>query len=91
VVVLIVERVSPSVRGELTRWMLEVHPGVFAGKVPASVREKLWELACNKLRGGAALIIHPADNEQGFAVRTWGKSSRRVVDFDGLSLMKFLQ
>lgn len=85
-VVMVVERVLPSVRGELTRWMLEVHPGVFVGKVPASVREKLWELVCRKLRAGAAAMVHPADCEQGFTLRTWGRSSRRVVDFDGLLL-----
>lgn len=85
-VVLVVERVSPSVRGELTRWLLEVHAGIFVGKVPASVRESLWELACGKLRGGAALLVYPADTEQGFAIRAWGTTSRRVVDFAGLQL-----
>jgi len=88
VVVLVAERVSPSMRGELTRWLLEVHPGVFAGKVSAAVRELLWEYVCGKLKGGAAVMLHVAANEQGFAVRSWGKSSRRVVDFEGLLLMQ---
>ena len=30
-VVMILERVPPSLRGELTRWMLELRAGVFVG------------------------------------------------------------
>jgi CRISPR-associated protein Cas2 len=86
VVVLVLERTSPSVRGHLTRWLIEVHVGVFVGKVPASVRDQLWELACSRLKGGAALMVHPAANEQGFALRSFGRSTRRIVDFDGLLL-----
>ncbi|MBI3978198.1 MAG: type I-E CRISPR-associated endoribonuclease Cas2 [Chloroflexi bacterium] len=87
-VVLIVERVSPSLRGELTRWLLEPQAGVFVGTVSALVREKLWELVCKSAREGAATLIHNSDAEQGFAIRTWGTTSRAIADFDGLSLIR---
>ena len=42
-VVLVLERVPASLRGELSRWMLEARAGVFIGDVTAMVRDKLWE------------------------------------------------
>jgi CRISPR-associated protein Cas2 len=87
-VVLVVERVPPGLRGELTRWLLEAQAGVFVGKVSALVRDKLWEHACARMGGGAGLLIYPADTEQGFAVRFWGKTTRTIDDFDGLTLFR---
>ncbi len=87
-VVFIVERVPPGLRGELTRWFLEPKAGVFVGRVSALVRDLLWEKVCRECRGGAALLIHSSDREQGFALRTWGDTSRRVEDFEGLFLIR---
>ena len=39
-VVIILEKVSASLRGELTRWMIEPHTGVFVGHVSGMVRDK---------------------------------------------------
>jgi CRISPR-associated protein Cas2 len=87
-VVLILERVTPGLRGELTRWLLEPKTGVFAGHVSAIVRDKLWEKVCQSLRGrSAATLIHTADNEQGFAIRQVGETTRHVHDFEGLLLV----
>jgi CRISPR-associated protein Cas2 len=55
------------VRGELTRWMLELHLGVFVGNISALARDKLWQEVCGKLSGGAGILVHNAANEQGFA------------------------
>ncbi len=51
--VLVLERVPPSLRGELTRWLLELRAGVFVGTVSALVRERLWQLACERMGEGA--------------------------------------
>ena len=40
--IMIPERVPQSLRGELTRWLLELKAGVFVGRVSAMVRERLW-------------------------------------------------
>jgi len=87
-VVIMLEKVPLSVRGELTRWMLELRPGVFVGNISALVRDKLWEIICLKLRGGAALLLHNADTEQGFTIRSSGDPSRIIQDFDGLLLTR---
>lgn len=87
-VVMVLERVPPGLRGELTRWMLELHAGVFVGNVSALVRDKLWERVCSGMNGGAGLLVHSTDNEQGFAIRFWGATNRWVEDFEGLTLVR---
>lgn len=86
-VVVILESVPKSVRGELTRWLLELRAGVFAGNVSAIVRDKLWEMLCTKLKSGNAVLLHNAANEQGFLIRTHGESNYKIRDFDGLQLI----
>jgi CRISPR-associated protein Cas2 len=87
-VVLILERVPTSLRGELSRWMIEPKAGVFVGKVSAMVRDKLWEQACKKAKDGAAMMLYNSMTEQGFTVRTFGATSRSIVDFEGLLLVR---
>ena len=86
-VVMVLERVSQTMRGELTRWLLEPKAGVFVGTVSALVRDKLWELACKRMGKGGGILCHSTDNEQGFALRLWGDTTRLVRDFEGLSLV----
>ncbi len=86
-IVLVLERVPGSLRGELTRWLVEVRAGVFVGKVSALVRDKLWEHTCAGMAGGAGTLIYPVDTEQGYSIRFWGSTSRMAIDFDGLFLI----
>jgi len=90
-VVLILERVPPGLRGELTRWFLEPQAGVFVGRVSAIVRDRLWEKACSQAKEGGCLIIYSSDNEQGFRVRTCGQTARVIDDFEGLFLVRMPQ
>lgn len=87
-VIFILERVPPGLRGELSRWFLEPKTGVFVGKVSASVRDRLWDKACGQAKGGGCLMIHKSDNEQGFQIRSWGEMARSVEDFEGLFLVR---
>ena len=86
-VVILMEKVPVSLRGEITRWMIELRPGVFVGNISALVREKLWEHICQKTKGGAVTLLQSAANEQGYRIRTFGETKRRVKDFDGLQLI----
>lgn len=86
--VMILERVPASLRGELSRWLLEPKTGVFVGRIPASVRQRLWQRACQGAAGGACLLVYAADTEQGFRIDFWGRTSRAVEDFDGLQLIR---
>jgi len=87
-VVMILERVSPSLRGLLTRWLIQPKVGVFVGNVSALVRDKLWENATKRLKRGGAIMIHSSNTEQGFAIRTAGCPDKLIQHFDGLALVK---
>jgi CRISPR-associated protein Cas2 len=87
-VVVILERAAPSLRGELTRWMLEPQAGVFVGSLSALVRDKLWERICRSAKGASCMMVYSANNEQGFAFRFWGVTDREVADFEGLFLIR---
>jgi len=68
-VVLVLERVPASLRGELTRWMLEIRCAEFLSEtLTTPVRERLWQKACRGVGGGAAILVYSARNEQGFSV-----------------------
>lgn len=86
-VVIMMEKVPVSLRGEITRWMLELRPGVFVGNLSGLVREKLWEHICEKLKGGAATLLHSAANEQGYLIRNFGDTNRKISNFEGLQLV----
>jgi CRISPR-associated protein Cas2 len=86
--VIILERVPTGVRGELSRWMLEIQAGVFVGVVSALVRDLLWERICDNMRDGAGSMTYQTNSEQGFAIRVCGKTSRKLRDFDGLQLIQ---
>lgn len=88
-VVIILESVPTSVRGELTRWLLELRAGVFVGNISAMVRDKLWEMICSKMKNkGGGFLIHPTSTEQGYAIRSTGTTTKSIEDFDGLLLAR---
>ena len=87
-VVIILEKVSASLRGELTRWLIEPHTGVFVGNVSGLVRDRLWDKCCRHTKDGGVVQLWSTNNEQRFAVRTWGSTQREIVDFEGLHLVR---
>lgn len=86
-VVIVLEKVPKRLRGELSRWMLEVSTGVFVGSMSALVRDLLWEKCKEKKTVGRCCQMYRTNNEQGFAIRTHGDTTRTLVDFDGLTLV----
>ncbi|MEU1798271.1 type I-E CRISPR-associated endoribonuclease Cas2 (plasmid) [Streptomyces californicus] len=80
--------VPDHLRGALSRWTSEVVPGIFVGSVSARVREQLWQAVTETVENGAAVLVHPAPTEQGYAVRTAGTRRRVPADFDGLTLIR---
>lgn len=87
-IVIVMENASEKLRGELTKWLLEVKPGILVGKTSALVREKLWEKVENDENKTGALLIYNSDNEQGFAIKMVGILRRSVIDLDGIQLIK---
>lgn len=87
-VVMVLETVPVSLRGELTRWLIEVRAGVFVGNCSARVRDKLWKKCCGRRREGGVVQIWSTNTEQGFAMRMAGETSREIVDLEGLQLVR---
>ena len=87
-VVIILEKVPTSLRGELSRWMIEPRAGVFIGHVSAMVRDKLWEKCCKKVKEGGVHQFWSTNNEQRYKMRSFGSTKRQIVDFDGLQLIQ---
>lgn len=85
--VLILSAAPASLRGSMTRWLLEVSPGVFVGHLSARVREQLWELIRENLGEGRALLIWSVRSEQRFAVASLGHE-REPVDIEGCLVMR---
>ncbi|GAB3121251.1 hypothetical protein GCM10027160_38290 [Streptomyces calidiresistens] len=81
--------VPDHIRGALTRWMTEPAPGLYVGTLSARVRDELWRVVSASMGEGAAVLIHPEANEQGYALLTAGERRRIPIDFDGLTLVAF--
>lgn len=80
--------VPEHLRGALSRWLIEVMPGMYVGTVSARVRDELWNAVVGTIGDGAAVLVHPDNTEQGFTLRTAGERRRKPVDFDGLTLVR---
>lgn len=85
--VIVMESAPESVRGELTRWFLELKPGVFVGQVNARIRTLLWERICQTGSAAGAVMAFSAPNEQGFEMKVYGDPRRRVTEFEGVQLV----
>lgn len=84
--VLTVTAVPAGLRGDLTKWLMEIAPGVFVGNPSARIRDLLWERTRELSKDGRALLIYSANNEQGMEFRTH-RHSWQPTDFDGITLM----
>ena len=88
-VVIAMDCASESVRGELTRWFLELKPGVFVGNVNTRIRSLLWERIClnSDCQALGAVMAYSDHNEQGFSMKMSGDPKRQIVDLDGVQLI----
>lgn len=87
-VVLVIDNSSEKLRGELTRWLIEVKPGVLVGNISAMVREKLWEKVNYDQNRKGAVMLYSMNTEQGFAMKMCGEPKRQIVEFDGVQLIE---
>ncbi|MFZ2530637.1 MAG: type I-E CRISPR-associated endoribonuclease Cas2e [Rhodococcus sp. (in: high G+C Gram-positive bacteria)] len=76
-----------GLRGHLTRWLLEISPGVFVGVLPRRVRDLVWVRVKDLVKDGRAIMVFPAQNEQRlqFLVHRY---DWEPVDVDGIALVR---
>ncbi len=90
-VVVQVENAPEKLRGTLTAWFLQVRTGLYVGTLSARMRDQIWLMITN-IRDAefSGVMVFPANNEQGFSMRTFGKNRRRVINVDGLELIEYI-
>lgn len=86
-IVLTMTNCPPKLRGDLSKWLLEINTGVYVGNVNARVRELIWKRVCENIKNGQATMVFPANNEQhmDFYVHN---TNWQPIDLDGIKLMK---
>lgn len=85
-VVLMLTACPAGLRGHVTRWLLEIGPGVFVGKVSKRVRELMWARVLELVKDGRAVMVFQTRNEQGLEFRVH-RSAWVPTDVDGLTLI----
>jgi CRISPR-associated protein Cas2 len=85
-VVLSLSSCPNALKGDLTKWLLEITPGVYVGQVSSRVRDNLWDRVCRLIKNGKATMVYSARNEQHLAFRVHG-SDWEPIDFEGIELV----
>lgn len=85
-IVLTLTDCPPSLRGDLTKWLLEINTGVYVGRVSARVRDELWTRVTEHAKTGKATLVYPAKNEQRMNFRVHN-TVWEPINFDGITLI----
>lgn len=85
-VVLVLTACPAGLRGYLTRWLVEISPGVFVGYVTSRVRDLLWQQVVDLAKDGRALLVYAVRGEQRLGFRVH-RHDWVPTDFDGIQLM----
>ena len=87
--VMILESCPASLKGALSRWLIEPKTGVFLGNPSARVRDELWQMAIHRAKDGRVVQIW-SDRRcpQGYRHRSYGDRDRALVDMEGIALVR---
>lgn len=85
--VIVLTNCPAGLRGFLTRWLLEISPGVFLGSPTRRIRDLLWAEVRTYAGQGRALLVYQADTEQGFTFETHDHGWQ-PVEHEGLTLIR---
>lgn len=86
-IVLVTTACPTGLRGDVSRWLMEIAPGVYVGHLSARVRDYLWGRVIGGCGSGRALLVSTARNEQGFLVKLHNYDWQEK-DYDGLALLQ---
>lgn len=85
-IVITVTDCPPSLKGDLSKWLMEVNTGVFVGKVSSRVRDKLWARVQETIKTGRATMVYSMRNEQKMDFKVHN-AQWEPIDFDGIKLV----
>ena len=85
-VVIVLTACPAGVRGDLSRWLEEISPGVFVGHLNHRLREKVWNRVKEGAGSGRALLVWSTRGAQRIHYDAFGHAWL-PTDFEGLVLM----
>ena len=85
-IVLHLSNPGAGIRGYCQRFLLEPTSNLFVGNVPSTLLGDL-ESRIRVAETEAVLVTRQVKNDLGVSIQILGKSSRRVIDNDGLQLI----
>lgn len=88
-VIYVLNNATERIRGNMTKWMLELKAGVFVGSISKTVRDLLWDLVQEET--GSGIMVYSSNNEQGFKMELFGEPYRSVVDIEGIQLISVMK
>ena len=89
VVVFCLSNAPQRIRGLLSRYCLEVRPGLFVGRLDKRMRLKLWDAVLDEADvDTSAVMAWSRPTAQGYAFKSVGPNTRRPVRHDGVWLVE---
>lgn len=86
-VVITLSNCPPKLRGDLTKWLIEIDTNVFVGNLNARIRDEVWNRICENIKNGRASMAFAANCEQKLDFRIHN-TEWEPVDFDGVKLVR---
>lgn len=86
-VVIVLSDCPQKLRGDMTKWFIEVNTGVYFGNMTARVRDEIWDRITENIGHGHATMVFSTSGEQHMDFRVCN-SYWEPRDFDGIKLMK---
>lgn len=81
------EAIPDHVRGYLSRFLQQIHTGLYVGVVTDTVLEELWSRIRSSVHHGTATLLWSDPTiETGFDMRLHNVTTHRIVDLDGVRL-----
>lgn len=78
-VVVVLTACLAGLRGYLTRWLLEISPGVFTGVVSARVRDLMWSHVVDLAKDGRAIMVYSAKASSVKSSRCTGMNGNQLT------------
>lgn len=86
-IMIVLSDCPPKLRGDMTKWFVEINTGVYVGNLNARVRDEVWDRITANIGRGHATMVFSASGEQHLDFRVHN-AYWEPVDFDGIKLMR---
>lgn len=90
--VMVLERAPPKLRGYCSSWALQVATGVYVANLPKKTRESIWEqvIAWADPETRVVMVWSSQRTEQGLDYKILGSPRRTITDREGLLISTWI-